>query len=369
MTAAADDYRFLARAIQLAQRGLFTTSPNPMVGAVIVAGGVIVGEGWHQYAGEPHAEVYALRQAGARAKEATLYVSLEPCNHFGRTPPCAQAVIDAGIKRVVIAAADANPNAAGGAQRLIDAGVQVAFIDAWFSINPGFERRASVGMPYVTMKLAASVDARTAMASGESQWITGPEARYQVQRLRAASCAVVTGIDSVIYDNSRLTVRTDDWLEPYGAERVRQPLRVVCDSQLRLPSDAAIVGHNVLVLHASKSGANIDRLEGLGLKLHYCSTDGHRVDLRAGLTLLATEYQCNTVMVEAGATLSAAFVRDNLVDELHVFTAEVLMGASARPLLALDMLQMHEKIPLKLVKTRHIGQDLWQIYQMSGVHA
>ena len=207
-----EDYQFLARAFVLAQKGRFTVSPNPMVGAVIVADGVIVGEGWHQQAGKAHAEPMALAAAGDKAKNSTAYVTLEPCNHSGRTGPCAVALIEARVSRVVIAAADLNPQAAGGAQRLRAAGVRVDVVGDWPDINRAFNCRVQQQKPLVKMKLAKSVDGRTAMASGESQWITGPEARYQGQKLRAESCAIITGVNSIVMDDSRLNVRTEDWL-------------------------------------------------------------------------------------------------------------------------------------------------------------
>ncbi len=360
------DYRYLSRAFQLASKGRFTVSPNPMVGAVVVAKGEVVGEGWHQRAGYAHAEVNAIADAGDKASNATIYVTLEPCNHFGQTPPCVDAILNAGIHRVVIATADNNPTAAGGAKRLREQGVVVDFLPGWAEINHGFVFRTQYDRPFVSMKMAASTDARTAMASGESQWITGPEARYQGQKLRAQSCAVITGIGSILIDNSRLNVRPDSWLEPYPSSYVRQPLKVVVDSTLQIPSDAAIASEGTLVFYAAANAADIERLAGQGLILIECSSSTGQVDLTKMLAILAKDYLCNHVLIEAGATLSAAFFSQALVNQLHVFSASMLLGQAARPLISLNLDKMSQKISLDLLKSRYVGKDLWHVYDVSG---
>ena len=361
-----EDYRYLARAFQLARRGRFTVSPNPMVGSVIVAGTEVVGEGWHQRAGEAHAEIHALQQAADKARGATAYVTLEPCNHTGRTGPCAQALIDAGVARVVIAAADANPQAAGGAERLKQAGIEVVFVGPWADINVGFNQRLRTAKPRVVMKLAASTDGRTAMASGESQWITGPEARYQTQRLRAAACAVITGVASILSDDSRLNVRPETWLEAYAPLPVRQPLRVVLDSQLRTPSDAEVLNGACVLAHTRGTPSDIARLESVGAELLPLPGAADGVDLAALLAWLAGDKQCNQVLIEAGARLSGQFIQQGLVDELHLFSAPTLMGSQARPLFELPIETMAAQLRLNCTDIRHVGNDLWQIYTKSG---
>lgn len=359
------DQRFMARAFQLAVKGRYTVSPNPMVGAVVVRDEAIIGEGFHQRAGEAHAEVHAIADAGD-CHGATIYVTLEPCNHHGRTPPCVDAIINAGIARVVIGVEDNNPEAAGGAARLKQNGIVVTFLGGWPEVNAGFVKRTSQGKPFVRCKLASSVDGRTAMASGESQWITGPAARYQVQKLRAQSCAVITGIGSVLADDSRLNVRTDDWLEAYPSENVRQPLRVVLDSQLRLPLEAAIVGSGTLVVCASDKQDKQKQLLDAGCEV-VCLADEHgAIDLDALLSFLATSKHCNTVMLEAGAKLSGAFLQQGLINELHLFTANSVMGSQARPLFELPIDTMRQKISLKLQQSHVVGDDLQQIFVTSG---
>ena len=365
MQASIDDQRFLARAFQLAEKGRFSCSPNPMVGAVIVRDGEIIGEGWHEYAGEGHAEVNAIASVNDGCIGATIYVTLEPCNHHGRTPPCVEAILREGMSRVVIGAADNNPEAAGGAKRLRENGVQVDFLGGWPEINTGFVKRTSHGLPFVSCKLAASIDGRTAMASGESQWITGPAARYQVQRMRAASCAIITGIDSVLIDDSQLTVRTDSWLEPYPHQRVRQPLRVVLDSNLKLPLDSKIAGENTLVFCLNADSDKKAALEQQGCEVVVLDNLS-RICLKTVLVYLAEHKLCNYVMVEAGATLSGAFIEQGLVDELYLFTANSLMGSQARPLVKLPLDEMSQKIPLYLKKTLQVGDDTLQIMGISG---
>lgn len=359
----------MARALQLARRGCYTTHPNPRVGCVVVNGGRIVGEGYHVRVGEPHAEVHALRAAGEAARGATVYVTLEPCSHYGRTPPCAQALIDACVSRVVIAMVDPNPQVAGrGVAMLREAGIEVEVgcleADAE-ALNIGFVKRMREGMPFVRLKMAMSLDGRTAMASGESQWITGGSARTEVQRLRARSSAVMTGVDSVIFDNSRLTVRSAQLeLDEGDAIAERQPLRVVVDSRLRLPVAAACLRESgrTLVATVSSDEARRATLEEAGAEVLVLpeAAEG-RVDLRALLAYLAEREQCNEVLLETGATLAGAMLDIGAIDEMHLFVAPTLLGGEARPLFALPGLErMAQQRPLHIDDIRAVGRD-WRI--------
>lgn len=355
MTDAADS-RWMAQALRLAERGLNTTSPNPRVGCVLVKNGEVVGEGWHQRAGEPHAEPLALRAAGERARGATAYVTLEPCSHFGRTPPCADALIAAGIARVVIAMQDPNPLVAGrGFARLHAAGVAVEcglMEAAARELNVGFVARMTRGMPWVRSKIAASLDGRTALANGVSQWITGPEARQDVQAWRARSCAVLTGVGTVLADDPQLNVRLP------GCER--QPLRVVVDSQLRTPPSAKILdGGNVLIYTVSENVKKAAVLEAAGAQVVF-SSGGARshVDLLAMLRDLA---RCgiNEVLVEAGATLNGALLRSGGVDEVILYLAPQLLGDAARGLASLgELTALDQGVALGWRDVRQVGNDL-----------
>lgn len=367
-TFSADDHRWMARALQLAEQGLYTTDPNPRVGCVIVKDGELIGEGAHLKAGEPHAEVHALRMAGEQARGATAYVTLEPCSHHGKTPPCAEALVKAGVGRVVAAMQDPNPLVAGrGLARLQDVGIDTAhgLLESQArSLNPGFISRMERGRPYVRLKLASSLDGRTAMQSGESQWITGAAARSDVQRLRARSSAVLTGVDTVLMDNASLTVRAAQLgLPDAEAERAaeRQPLRVVLDSQLRLPASTAMLSlpGSTLVATAqpdnqpsaialSASGAQVLSLPG---------ADG-RVDLSALLSWLAQHAQCNELLIECGATLAGSVLSEGLVDELVLYMAPTLLGSSARPLFELPLDEMAQQYRLQLTDRRQLGDDL-----------
>ncbi|WP_432697366.1 bifunctional diaminohydroxyphosphoribosylaminopyrimidine deaminase/5-amino-6-(5-phosphoribosylamino)uracil reductase RibD [Marinobacterium sp. YM272] len=366
------DHHFMGRAIVLARRGLYTTHPNPRVGCVLVKQGEVVGEGYHVRAGEGHAEVNALRQAGDKAKGATAYVTLEPCSHYGRTPPCAEALVEAGISRMVCAMVDPNPAVAGrGLERLRQAGIETAsgLMEAEArELNPGFIRRMEKGLPYVRAKLAMSADGRTAMASGESQWITGSAARADVQRLRARSSAILTGIDSVLLDDSSLTLRENELGLDNAADIVkRQPLRIVLDTQLRLPLTAKILHQpgRTLILTLCQDETRINALKQAGAEVQV-REDGERLDLAAILKWLTQEEQCNELLVECGATLAGAFVEAGLVNELVVYMAPKLLGSSARPLLQLPLERMEQQIPLLLDEVRHLGQDLRLNWKLAG---
>lgn len=361
------DREWMSRALMLAERGVFTTEPNPRVGCVLVADDQVVGEGWHVRAGEGHAEVNALAQAGDRARGATAYVTLEPCSHFGRTPPCAEALVKAGVRRVVAAMQDPNPLVAGnGLNRLREAGIEVSCglleVQAQ-AVNPGFIKRMQQGLPWVRVKLAMSLDGRTAMASGESKWITGPAARADVQRLRARSGAVVSGADSVLLDDSALTVRASELGLPEdeaASAAARQPLRVLIDSLRRVPLDQRFfreTGPTLVISTSAEQAADDYRAAGSEL-LAVPGADG-KVDLHAVLQTLAGR-GCNEVLVEAGAGLSGAFWRAGLVDELIVYMAPRLLGSQARPLMQLPFESMSEAMDVDIVDMRAIGQD-WRI--------
>jgi diaminohydroxyphosphoribosylaminopyrimidine deaminase/5-amino-6-(5-phosphoribosylamino)uracil reductase len=361
------DQAYMARALELARRGLFSTHPNPRVGCVIVApGGEIVGEGWHVRAGEPHAEVHALRQAGERARGATAYVTLEPCSHLGRTPPCAEALVRAGVGRVVAAMQDPNPLVSGrGLGRLRGAGIEVAsgVLEAEArELNQGFIKRMELGLPLVRVKLAMSLDGRTAMASGESQWITGPQARAAVQRLRARSSVIITGADTVLADNARLTVRPDELevdAEQATLAAARPPLRVLVDGQLRVPLSAAFFQAGPALVACCDDDGRAAEYQAAGhTLLRLPRGDGH-VDLRQLLTELAAA-GANEVLVEAGPRLAGAFAREGLVDEYRIFMAPQLLGSSARPLLEWPLERMSEAPQLAIREIRAVGRD-WQI--------
>ncbi len=362
-----EDRNYMQLAIDLAWRGLYTTSPNPRVGCVLVRGGDIIGRGYHQRAGEGHAEVNALADAGD-ASGATAYVTLEPCSHTGKTPPCCDALIDANVARVVIAMTDPNPLVSGrGIKRLQEAGITVesGLLETEArSLNPGFSKRMENGLPWVRVKLAMSLDGRTAMDSGESQWITGAEARRDVQRLRARSCAVISGVDTVIADQASLTVRADEMgidADMALLATEQQPLRVVLDSQLRLSADAKMLSlpGAVLVIAATENAKAQRALERAGAEVIYCPAENGQVDLLKVLQLLS-ERQCNEVMVEAGATLAGAFIEAGLVDQLNVYMAPTLMGSEARPLLQLPLSTMAQQQRLTIESITPVGED-WRI--------
>ena len=352
------DYAHMAQALRLAERGLFTTQPNPRVGCVIAHGAEIVGEGWHQRAGEPHAEVFALRAAGDRACGATAYVTLEPCAHQGRTPPCADALIAAGVARVVVATEDPFPQVAGrGIGKLRAAGITVdlgLMRAAARELNIGFFSRIERARPWVRVKLAMSLDGRTALANGESKWITGEAARADVQRWRARSSAILSGSGTVLADDPRLTVRLP------GDEEYMPPLRVILDRGLRTPA-----GHHVLdglaptlVLHGAAAfcaDRRFERVECMAVPL-----SGEVLDLRALLALLAGR-GCNEVHVEAGPTLCGALFAAGLADELLLYIAPLLLGDSGRPLLQLPTLSdMANRWQLQTVEQRQLGHD-WRL--------
>lgn len=357
-----DDCRYMARALQLARRGWYTAHPNPVVGCVIARRGRIVGEGYHHRAGLPHAEVNALERAGDQATGGIAYITLEPCNHQGRTGPCAQALIQAGVAEVVYGMKDPHLAAGGGLDTLRAAGVSIRgplMAEAASDLNRGFIKRCQTGLPYVTAKLAMSLDGRTAMASGESQWITGEPARRDGHCLRARSGAVITGVGSVLKDNPSMTVR-EAMLPLEHAEEIasRQPLRVIVDSHLRTPSKAAMFDLPGEILIATA----VDKApDGLPTNVSCRSFPGKegRVDLEALLTYLG-RLECNDVLVEAGPELVGAFMSAGLIDRLVIYMAAKLMGSEAQPLMALPLEHLSQNIALHIEDIRALGKD-WRI--------
>ncbi|MCP1727144.1 diaminohydroxyphosphoribosylaminopyrimidine deaminase/5-amino-6-(5-phosphoribosylamino)uracil reductase [Natronospira proteinivora] len=356
MTFSAADVDAMRRALSLAKRGIYTTEPNPRVGCVLVRDDQIVGEGWHQRAGEAHAEVNALQQAGEAAQGATAYVSLEPCSHQGRTGPCCVALAEAGVKRVVAAVQDPNPAVAGkGLAYLAEQGVDVAhglLAEEAEALNRGFFSRMRRGRPWLTVKLAASLDGRTAMASGESRWISGAASRDDVHRRRAWSSVVMSGSGTVLADNPRLDARL--------AEPCRQPRRVILDSTLQTPPDARLFESEaplLLVCGEQASEARAAALEQAGAEIWRLS--GQRPDLRQVLEALAQSHEVNEVMLEAGPKLAGVALSAGLVDEICLYLAPHLMGDAARGLFHLPGLAaMEDRVPLEIVDVRRLGEDI-----------
>jgi diaminohydroxyphosphoribosylaminopyrimidine deaminase / 5-amino-6-(5-phosphoribosylamino)uracil reductase len=354
------DVRLMQRAIELAQLGRYTNHPNPRVGCVIAHGEGVVGEGWHRKWGEPHAEVRALEAAGDQARGAAVYVTLEPHSYQGRTPPCTTALIRAGVKRVVCGALDPNPKVCGeGVRQLEAAGLEVAtgLLEREVrELNRGFEKRMTTGLPRVTVKIAASLDGRVALANGESLWITGDAARADVQRLRAEASAVLTGVETVLADDPQLNVR-DPSIDLLG----RQPLRVVLDTKLRTPAAAKMLTlpGETLVFTTSSSGeaANALRLAGAQV-IEAAAEPSGRLTLCEVLRELG-ERQCNDVLVEAGPTLAGAFLEQDLADELVIYLAPVVLGPQARPMAILTAPnRLADARRYTLVSTDRVGVDL-----------
>jgi diaminohydroxyphosphoribosylaminopyrimidine deaminase/5-amino-6-(5-phosphoribosylamino)uracil reductase len=347
----------MARALELARRGRYWAMPNPHVGCVLVRNGQVIGEGFTRPAGGNHAEIEALAAAGD-ASDAVAYVTLEPCSHHGRTGPCADALVAAGIRRVVVAMADPNPRVAGsGLDKLRAAGIDVEQARA---LIPGFIARMTRGYGRVRAKLAMSLDGRTAMASGESQWITGAAARRDVQRLRAMSCAVVTGVGTVLADDCALSVRADELGPPAGAEQIsaqRQPLRVVLDSGLRTPASARVLAGAGARLLCHAPGTRVPAaLASSGAGFAALAARGGGLDLHQLMAELS-ERQCNEILVESGPRLAGALLREGLLDELIVYMAPALLGDRARPLLSLPLDDMADKVQLQIEDVRKVGQD------------
>jgi len=355
MSFSADDHRHMARALALAERGLQSTAPNPRVGCVLVRNGVVVGEGWHRRAGEAHAEVEALVAAGPRAEGATAYITLEPCSHHGRTPPCADALLRAGVARVVAAVEDPNPQVAGrGLAGLAAAGLAVEvglMAEEARELNVGFFSRMTRGRPWLRLKIAATLDGKTALPDGTSQWITGPAARRDGHRWRARSCAVMTGIGTLRDDDPRLTVR--------DIPTVRQPLRIVVDSHLRIaPSARIFEGGGVIVATATDDPVRAGRLAGCGASVWVLPDAQGKVDLQALLCRLGDE-EANEVLVEAGINLHSALFEAGVVDELILYLAPRLLGDGSRGMLDLPAASSVAAMPgLDIRSHRWFGHDL-----------
>lgn len=354
------DHQYMAHAIRLARKGLYTTHPNPRVGCVIVNDGDIVGEGWHEKTGEPHAEIHALKQAGKKAQGATVYVTLEPCSHQGRTPPCADALIKAGVAKVVVAMEDPNPQVSGsGLKKLSDAGIVVEsgiLEQEAKSLNQGFIKRMSKGLPFVRAKLAMSLDGRTAMPSGESQWITGEAARLDVQKLRAESSVIMTGSGTVLADDPSLNVRLS--AAELGVNAIRQPLRVIVDNHLSCPQDAkmfGLAGQNLIFTATSSGHWQKDNVEIVQI-----DATSNRVDLREVMRFLAKR-EINEVHLEAGSVLSGAMLEAGLIDEIIIYMAPHIMGDEAKGLFHLPAIKnMEQRLGLEIKDIRPIGKD-WRI--------
>lgn len=358
------DSEWMAYALKLAQKGVFTTSPNPNVGCVIVKDGVMVGEGFHFRAGEPHAEVHAMRMAGEKARGATAYVTLEPCSHYGRTPPCAKGLIDAGVSKVIAAMVDPNPQVSGrGLTMLKEAGVEVAYgllQEQAEQLNRGFIKRMRSGMPFVQLKLAATLDGRTALNNGESKWITGPQARSDVQKYRAQASAILSTSGTVLADNPSLTVRyselPDSVQDYYQHSDLRQPVRVIIDSQNRVTPDLnlfSLQGEIILVRTTASTMSYPEHVEELLL----VEKEG-QVDLEAMFKQLA-ERGLHHIWVEAGATLAGSLLEANLVDDFILYQAPKLIGDKGRAVVNMREKTLMAQVPeLKIQEMLQVGSDI-----------
>lgn len=360
---------WMAQAIRLAQKGMFTTSPNPRVGCVIVKNNELIGQGYHAYQGQAHAEINALNSLASPdlAKGSCVYVSLEPCAHTGKTPPCVNALIEAQVKQVVIAMQDPNPLVAGKSISLLQEHqieVTQGILEAEaFVLNAGFIKRMSSGLPFVRLKMAISADGKTALKNGNSAWITGEPARHDVQLLRARACAVLTGINTVLQDDPSLNVRLT--AQQLGIERVRQPIRVVLDSQLRLPLQAKMLDldGDTWVFTVNSDAEKRQILEQQGVKVFLQSSDMKQLDLTQVLKTLA-EQGINEIHTECGATLAGALLQQQLVDELYIYQAPKLLGHHAQGMVLWDELtQMDQALQLNLQNCSQIGEDLKLQYQ------
>lgn len=366
------DQEYMRRAIRLAALGRFTTSPNPNVGAVVVKDGKVVGEGYHRQAGGPHAEVFALRQAGELATGATCYVTLEPCSHYGRTPPCALALIAAGVKRVVVAMLDPNPLVAGSGVKLLqDAGIEVEsglLQDEAIALNPGFLHKMQAQRPFVRLKLAASIDGAIALSNGDSQWLTGTAAREDVQLLRAQSCAILSTAETVLADDALLNVRSPA-VTPLENGQIRQPLRVILDRRARLTGSEPMfaTGGDILLIH--QSGLQLPEIDSAVVKVQRIELPVNyeqRFDLETLLTLLASK-AINLLWVEAGSQLASQFWSQGLIDELVLYQAPMLLGQNARPMLQLPVYSSISEAPRwQWQDVCKIGDDLRLIARLKG---
>ncbi|WMS86669.1 bifunctional diaminohydroxyphosphoribosylaminopyrimidine deaminase/5-amino-6-(5-phosphoribosylamino)uracil reductase RibD [Pleionea litopenaei] len=363
------DSAMMARALRLAEKGVYLARPNPRVGCVLTRDERVIGEGYHRVFGQAHAEIEALRQVDDSARGATAYVTLEPCAHQGKTGPCALALIEAGVTRVVCAMRDPNPRVDGGGFALLqDAGVQVdsgLMESEARALNPGFIKRMTQNLPRVTVKLAQSLDGRTAMASGESQWITGPAARLDVQRMRASSDAIMTGSGTFLADNPSLNVRSELWDKLDNQpdwDLFRQPLRVLIDrqGQANLAQKFFRIDSPIWWVTDSQKALTEQDLSHV-TRLPWTEAVGIR-----GVLKQLADAQCNDVMVEAGSRLAGVLLQQGFVDELVIYQAAKIMGSTARPLVEWPMDKMEQAQPLKLLDCRHLGEDLRLRYQVGN---
>jgi diaminohydroxyphosphoribosylaminopyrimidine deaminase / 5-amino-6-(5-phosphoribosylamino)uracil reductase len=351
----AADHAYMAQALRLAEKGLYSASPNPRVGCVIVRNGEVVGTGWHKRAGQAHAEIHALKAAGLPAEKATVYVTLEPCSHHGRTPPCAEALVKARVAKVIMAMEDPNPLVAGAGCALLKAAgieVEAGLMESQArELNIGFVSRMTRNRPWVRMKIAASLDGKTGLNNGTSQWITGEAARRDGHRLRARSCAVLTGIGTVLADDPELSVR--------HVQTPRQPLRTVVDSRLEIPVDAKLLrGSGELIFTANASEGKIGALQDMGANVIVMPDQNTRVNLGDMMHKLA-DLEINEVLVEAGSALNGALISEGLVDELIIYLAPTLIGDAAKGMMKLpELTDLSEKRALKIHDFRSVGEDL-----------
>ena len=362
------DYQHMSRALQLARRGLYSTDPNPRVACIIVKDDVVLSEGWHQKAGQPHAEIEALKNAldnhtSADVSGATCYVTLEPCAHHGRTSPCTESLIKAGIRRVVAATIDPNPLVAGkGLQQLMEANIETesGLMESQArELNPGFEMRMKQGRPFVRCKLAMSLDGKTALYNGESKWISSSESRMDVQKLRARSSAIMTGIATVIADDPSMNIRLSESSE--WAKHGRQPLRVVLDSELEISPKAKIlnVAGDVIIFHQSNNKNREEQLENKGAELVSVKAKRGPAFLEFVLRFLAGEKEINEVLLEAGSSLSGEMMQAGFIDELIIYLAPTLLGQDAKALFQLPLIEkMSDRLSLNFSDIRRIGKDI-----------
>ncbi|MBX3617277.1 bifunctional diaminohydroxyphosphoribosylaminopyrimidine deaminase/5-amino-6-(5-phosphoribosylamino)uracil reductase RibD [Nitrosomonas sp.] len=351
------DYAFMSQALRLAEKGLYSTAPNPRVGCVIVRDNQIVGSGWHEKAGQPHAEVHALMNAGAASRGATAYVTLEPCSHFGRTPPCANALVDAGIAQVIMAMQDPNPMVSGRGRALLEhAGITVEsdLLQAQAeALNIGFISRMARKKPWIRLKTAASLDGKTALNNGISQWITGAAARHDGHRWRARSCAILTGIGTILSDDPQLSVR--------HIETSRQPGRIIVDSHLAIPLNAKVLQGKTDTYVFTANGHDLEKisaLDNLGIRTFILPNAAGSVDLYKMAAILA-ELEINEVLVEAGSGLNGALIEAGLADEIIIYLAPHLLGDTARGMVKLpELMRLEQKIALKIQDIRLIGEDI-----------
>ena len=361
------DSELMAKALQLAKKGIYSCAPNPRVGCVIVKDGRVVGEGWHQKTGGLHAEIVALQQAGNQAKQATVYLTLEPCRHYGNTPPCCEALVRAGVTRIVAAMEDPDERTSGKSfsfLRAHDIKVEVGLLEKdarW--LNRGFIKRCQQGLPWVTCKLAMSIDGRTAVAKGQSQWISGINSRTRVQQLRAASCGIMCGVGTVKHDDPRLTLREKDMTaELKEALGIRRPVRLIMDSQLRTPSDSKVLESSAPTVLFCQEGVPIpkwleaDHIEVVALPVDEQSS-AHQVSLTAALRWLSDQ-SYNEILCEGGATLAASALQEKVMDQLILFVAPKLLGQKGLPIFGIDVNQVPADPDFKFSAIETIDNDL-----------